>query len=123
MSGERSTTRAAGGAAGGCRATTDVHITNPVTAMISDTRANAPLFIDASLEPYSRAVSQRFRATGSAEGWPAIACLLRAHRRRLRDRPKRRDLEDWSRLHRLLVGRFGRAGGSPRRGRARHERA
>src|SRR4051812_29017270 len=54
MSGERSTTRAAGGAAGGCRATADVHITNPVTAMISDTRAHAPMFIDASLEPYSR---------------------------------------------------------------------
>src|SRR4051812_3815025 len=66
MSGERSTTRAAGGAGGGWRATTDVHITNPVTAMISDTRAHAPMFMDASLEPYSRAVSHRFRATGSA---------------------------------------------------------
>src|SRR3954453_16214948 len=124
MSGERSTTRAAGGAAGGCRATPDVHITNPATAIISNTRAHAPMFMGC---PHSSRILEPFhvvfRATRSAEGWPAIACLLGAHRRRRRDRPERCDLEAWSRLDRLLVGRFGRAGGSPRRGRARRERA
>src|SRR6266850_4929109 len=76
ISGERNgagrTAFAAGGAVGGCCATSDAPIAKPIAATVADSRAYREMFIGTSLEPYSR--SQRPRTSGrSREACRSVA--------------------------------------------------
>src|SRR5438445_12020844 len=58
---------AGGGAVGGCCATSDALTIKPITATVPDRRAQRAMFIDASLEGYSK--SQRMRAGSERSSW------------------------------------------------------
>src|SRR5213594_921754 len=56
---------AAGGAVGGCCATSDAPMRKPIAATVPDRRTHREMFIDASLERYSKSQTPR---TGNIDG-------------------------------------------------------